>query len=114
MKTLDTKFIKKAHEVMALAFGMTVVAIKRSMHYGSGMQFDLIFDLPVIDDRIDLEDMEYFERCCPAIIKDNESGDIKFMIDCFPISINELSEEEVNEFYKGLTKIKRRLKKLGF
>ena len=114
MKTLNTNFIKRANEVMVLAFGMSVVAIKRSMGYGSGMQFDLIFDLPMMDDRIDLEDRDYFERCCPTILKDNESGDIEFMIDCVPISIDKLSAEELNEFYKGLTKIKRRLIKLGF
>lgn len=114
MRTLTNNFIKRANEVMTLAFGMSVAGIKRSMGYGSGMDTDLIFELPIMDDRIELEDKKYFEECCPTILKDNASGDINFMIDCIPISIENMSDEDIQGFYKGLLKIKRRLIKLGF
>ena len=114
MKTLSKNFIARANEVMVLAFGKSVVAIKRANGYGSGEEIDLIFDLPQGEDRFDYEDLEEMAKMCPPILKDNVSGHIEVIIDCVPVHLDKFSDEEIQGFYKGLLKIKRRLIKLGF
>jgi hypothetical protein len=114
MKTLSAQFIKRANEVMEMAFGRSVVSIKRSLGYGSGMEEDLIYEFPHFDERLDIEDMEYIESCCPTILKDNKDEKIYIIDDCIPIHIEDIPVENISEYYIGLNKIKKLLKKRGF
>ena len=114
MNTTITKaFERRANEVMAMVVD-SVIGFKRDMKCGSGEERSLIFDLPIWDDNIDFEDMEYIRSLCPPIYKNNNSGEYEVIKDCIPIPLSEISSVEVQSYYRGLSKIKRYLKKIGY
>lgn len=115
--TISARFIKRANEVMVMS-GINPIAYKRAMGYGSGEKINLIFDLDglslIMEDRIELEDLDLMEQMCPPVFMDNEENEIYFVVDCVPIYISKLTQEDVDRWENGLLQIKRHLRKLGF
>lgn len=116
-KTLSAKFIKRANEVMVMS-GMNIIAYKRQMGYGSGEKINLIFDLDgislIVDNDIDLEDLDAMKAMCPPTFMDNETNEIYFIVDECPLYMSKVSQMELDRWERGLTDIKRYLRRLGF
>lgn len=112
-KTLSAKFIKRANEVMVMS-GMNIIAYKRQMGYGSGEKINLIFELDDMNNEIDLEDLDAMKAMCPPTFMDNETNEIYFIVDECPLYISKVSQMELDRWERGLTDIKRYLRRLGF
>ena len=111
--TLSATFVKRANDVMNF-MGMNINAHKRECCYGTGERINLIFELDMFDDRLDYEDMRTLNLMCPPTFIDNEKNEIYFVIDCVPIYISKVDIRDIENWERGLTEMKRYLKKRGF
>lgn len=111
MKTLSAKFIERANATMKLA-GMNIIAYKRDNQYGSGEDFNLIYDLEYDFERYDGE-YHNLMNLCPLIIKENATQEIFFWEDGCPRSMETMTQEEITTYYKNLLKVQRLLRKMG-
>lgn len=110
-KTLSAEFVARARKTMEMG-GINVVAYKRQMGLGSGEEIDLVFSLDALMFDLDAEDLEEMESLCPSIYKDNATQEYYFNIDCVPIYLDKIAQEDIAQYYKNLLKIQRRLRKL--
>jgi hypothetical protein len=84
------------------------------MGYGSGEKINLIFEIDIVDERLDFYDFRSLRYMCPPIFMDNETHEVYFIVDCVPIYISEVDIKDLENWERGLSEMKRYLRKRGF